>query len=339
MTIHHSGDPTPLWGMVRNPAPLPSSVPWRVFTRVEALRQGIAEDRLRRSDLTMLRRGLYAHRDRTHTELDVVAALCRTYPTATVAGLTAARMQGMPLPLGSDEWNSDLPVQLSIPGANRKSDHVVHWLNYTFGPGESRRVEYSHLTSPGEPAIPHSRFQMSTRARTWRDLAPHLTHLQLVSIGDHLVRHPYPAFDGGRREPWCTIAELGAVCTGRYAAKLRTALADVRVGADSPRETMLRLAFRDAELPEPLINEPLHGPDGRVLHRPDFQWPEHRVCAEYEGKTHNDEEQVKRDIRRARRAGSVGFHEVRLCDEDTWDSCANAVRIVRAELVTRGWRP
>lgn len=325
--------------MGRPPAPLPPTLPWRAFTRSEALSAGVPSHRLRRKDLYVVRPGLYAVRGSTLTELDVVAALCRADPGAVVVGLSAARIQGLPLPSQNSTWTTRTPVHIAADRGTRNSDRVVRWHNFTFAPGEVRPVSFSLPTPPGEALIPRSRFRISSMARTWRDLAPLLTHLQLVSIGDHLVRRPTPAFDKGRQEPWCTVDELSAACTGRFAAKLRSALADVRVGADSPRETMLRLAFRDAGLPEPLINEPLIGPDGRELHRPDFQWPEHGVCAEYEGKTHNDEEQVKRDIRRARRTRSAGFHEIRLYDEDTRGSCAEAVHIVRDELLARGWRP
>lgn len=102
---------------------------------------------------------------------------------------------------------------------------------------------------------------------------------------------------------------------------------------------MLRLAFRDAGLPEPLLNQPIRTEDGIDLHRPDFQWPQYHLCAEYEGKHHDAAEQVERDIRRARRAQSAGFHEIRLYTGDTQRSCAEAVRIVRAGLEARGWRP
>src|SRR5690625_5413506 len=99
-----------------------------------------------------------------------------------------------------------------------------------------------------------SAIRATTRARTWRDLAPHLTHQELVAAGDHLIRRPYPWAED-RTNPWCTPAQLSAACTGRHALALRRALADVRVGADSPRETWLRVAVADA------------GCHGRALHR------------------------------------------------------------------------
>src|SRR5690625_6147013 len=66
-----------------------------------------------------------------------------------------------------------------------------------------------------------SAIRATTRARTWRDLAPHLTHQELVAAGDHLIRRPYPWAED-RTNPWCTPAQLSAACTGRHALALRS---------------------------------------------------------------------------------------------------------------------
>lgn len=323
--------------MARPPNPLPTSLPWRVFTRQEALRAGVSPERLRRSDIEVLHPGLYSVRDRPIAEVDVVAALTRSTPGVAVIGLSAARMQAMPLPLEHTGWTNGTVVHLAPSTA--PTNDVVRWHNYRFGPDELVALTYSHLPRPDEPTMPFSRLVLSTRPRTWRDLAPHLDHARLAAVADHLLRHPTPVFDKGRAQPWCTREQLDAVCNGRYAEKLQRALVDARAGADSPIETLLRLAFRNAGLPEPLLNEPLLTSAGRRLHRPDFQWRAYGVCVEYEGQIHNDPKKVRRDIRRARHVRSAGFHEVRLYADDTHDSCAEAVRIVRTELLARGWVP
>src|SRR5690625_7845199 len=56
-----------------------------------------------------------------------------------------------------------------------------------------------------------SAIRATTRARTWRDLAPHLTHQELVAAGDHLIRRPYPWAED-RTNPWWTPAQLSAAC-------------------------------------------------------------------------------------------------------------------------------
>lgn len=232
-------------------------------------------------------------------------------------------------------------MHLTVAGGRTGSDEVVTWHDFTLGPGESRATSFVHPRSDpsldGKPLVLPVR--LSSRARTWRDLAGSLSHYRLVALGDHLVRRPRPGLEEGRSGPWCTVEELSRQCTGRHAQALRNALADVRIGADSPRETLLRLSFRDAGLPEPEINMPLVGPDGRTVHTPDFQWPAYRLTAEYDGGDHNQPDQVSRDIRRARRVREAGWTEVRLAASDTQHGCAHAVHLVREELQSKGWVP
>lgn len=319
--------------MVRYPAPIPPELPWPVFTRAEARRAGVSPDRLRRPDLTRLRRGLYALTSVTYGEADLVAAMCRNDPDIVVVGLSAARLLGIPLPQRRQQWDRHEPVHLATRGSRGSSDRLMTWHDFVLSRTDARRFEYRIPANGATCSI-----TVSSRARTWRDLAAYLTHEQLVAAGDHLVRRPRPWAEG-RDRPWCTRADLNAACSGRHARLLRRAWADIRVGSDSPMETQLRLAFIAAGLPEPQINTALIGDDGVERHSPDFQWPEYELCVEYEGEGHNDEEQVRRDIRRARAVKAAGWGEVRLFNEDTWRNCAGAIQQVREALLERGWRP
>lgn len=326
--------------MSRPPLPLPAVLPWHVFTSAEARRAGVSQDRLKRKDISRIRRGLFSRTGPPVSEAAIVAALSRQDGSAVVVGPSAARLWNMPLPPQLGSWDSRKPVHLSIPGGRNSHGAVVRWHDFTLAEEDVQRLVFTQVLSFHETAPPpHCSLRMTTRSRTWRDLARHLTHGQLVAVGDHLVRAPRPQFENGRRKPWCSLEQLAKACTGRYAASLRRALTDVRRGADSPMETMLRLAFIDAGLPEPLINMPLIGPDGVALHTPDFQWPQYRVCAEYEGAAHNKDQQVKRDIRRARRVKAARWSEIRLYKDDAHAGCAAAVHLVREELRARGWRP
>lgn len=318
----------------RAPAPFPASLPWPVLTRAEALRAGVSPGRLRAPDLARLRPGLLVRGGRTAGETEIVSAYCRSDPEAVAVGLTAARMQGMPLP---EHLERSLPrprVHISLPQGRVGSDPVVRWHQFVLPPDQVREARFAVDPLEDGSTVLEAPVRLTTRARTWRDLAPDLSEFWLIAIGDHLVRRPRPELEHGRTAPWCTLEELREQCTGRHAATLRAALRAVRVGADSPRETMLRLAFARAGLPDPLLNTPLIGPDGRQLHEPDFQWPAHRVCAEYDGRTHSTPGQVSRDIRRARRVQAAGWTEVRLHSDDIVQECAPAVDLVRAALGT-----
>lgn len=326
--------------MPRPPAPLPATFPWNVFTRAEAASAGISVERLRRADLRRLRQGLFARTATELVEMDIASALCRADPGAAVVGVSSARIQALPLSLRLDQWSEGTPVHISFPQGRRITDGVISRHALVLGPGDLRTASFVH---PSSDASSSDRLELplrlTSRARTWRDLAGVLSHSRLVAIGDHLVRRPRPDFEFGRSEPWCSLEDLALQCTGRHARILRAALRDVRVGADSPRETLLRLAFADAGLPEPEINVPLVGADGRIRHTPDFQWPAHRIAADYDGKGHSKPDQVKRDIARARRVRDAGWTEVRLFAADAEDGCAGAVDQIRRELRCKGWVP
>lgn len=317
--------------MPRVPAPLPESLPWPVFTRFEALAAGLHAERLRRSDLVQLRRGLFMRRGHRLEVRDVAEAICRSDPSAVIVRLSAAQLHDLPLPRSLEPDRRRGPVHIAVPGGRNGSDRFVRWHNLRLA---AHDVEHLSRSSPRESPL-----RLSTRARTWRDLAPDLPHWRRVAIGDSLVRIPRPDLEHGRARPWCTIEELRAQCTGRHSNVLRAAAEDVRIGADSPMETRLRLAFYHAGLPTSLLNQALTSTDGQHLHEADFQWPEYRVCAEYDGASHDDAQQVERDIKRARRAARGGWTEVRLYSKDIHDGCAGAIHEVRTELAKAGWIP
>ena len=102
---------------------------------------------------------------------------------------------------------------------------------------------------------------------------------------------------------------------GRGAACARRALRDVRVGAESPMETLLRLLLLRAGLPEPQLNPAVDVGDG-ILH-PDLLYPEWRVVLEYEGDGHRtDQRQWRRDIARREAFESAGWRVIRVHRDD-----------------------
>ena len=89
----------------------------------------------------------------------------------------------------------------------------------------------------------------------------------------------------------------------------------IRVGSDSPRESLLRLAIVRSGLPEPELN------------------------VEYEGASHNEEAQIVRDIARSERYGELGWTEVRISKRHMVNDAKPAVAKVRTALIQAGWRP
>lgn len=310
---------------MRKLSPLPPELANSAFTAADARQAGLSKDWLRGRGMVSLGRGIRAPRD---LELDL-AGLVRPY-TRFNAGTaashdTAARLWGFPAP-ERRPYASQIHVLRAFGCAEVKRDNVV---------GHRARI------LAGE-TVWDDGLCVTTRERTWLDLAESLTVDDLVVIADHLVRIPRPEFED-RTEPYATVDSLARLLAGhrgkRGIRKARAALELCRIGADSPPETRLRLALHRAGLPEPLVNAPLMDAGGRILHSPDLSYPEFRVAVEYEGAGHSHPDQIDRDIGRAERVAAAGWIEVRISKRHMGDDARLAVRKVSAALIAQGWRP
>jgi hypothetical protein len=187
----------------------------------------------------------------------------------------------------------------------------------------------------------HQGIPVTTPERTWLDLAELLTVDELIAAGDSCVRVPRPEFDG-RDMPLCTIADLQRMIDRhkgkRGLRKAKEAIKMVRVGSDSPQETLLRLAVVRAGLPEPELNVPIIAEDGTRHHEPDLSYRKYRIGIEYEGEHHGEELQVVRDISRSERYSALGWTEVRISKRHMPNDAKPAVAKIRTALIQAGWR-
>ena len=312
--------------MPRRPMPLPSALALAVFTAAEAKAAGVSMRRLRGSDISRLGRGMYSRKDYQLTERAIVQAYCRADPAVAAWGFTAARAWKLPLPLTDVHWEVEglrSPIYLSSTASRRRDSGLIRWSNLSLSPDET-------AASPG--------LSLTSRVRTWMDLAPHLSLDDLIRIGDHLVRHPRFQYEN-RHAPYATLAQLQQVTLehrGRGARRLRDALREIRVGADSPAETTLRLEILRAGLPPPQLNISLRA-NGVDLGQPDLSWPEWQVCVEHEGPSHLDRYQQDRDIQRGERRRHHGWIEVQTTAKDLHRNCARGLRRITEALRQRGW--
>lgn len=183
---------------------------------------------------------------------------------------------------------------------------------------------------------------LTTPERTWLDLAEMLTVDELVVAGDSCVRVPRPEFEG-RELPLCGLEDLQRMIDRhkgkRGIRKAREAVTLIRVGSDSPQETLLRLALVRAGLPEPELNVPIIDDAGARHHEPDMSYRKYKIGVEYEGEHHGDPTQIVRDIARSERYEALGWTEVRISQRHMAHGARAAVAKVRAALVQAGWRP
>ena len=118
--------------------------------------------------------------------------------------------------------------------------------------------------------------------------------------------------------------------------QLRKVLPLVDGGAESLKETWLRLLFMEAGLPRPTTQFVIRE-NGRHVRRLDLAWVEFKVGAEYDGAQHlTSRTQYAKDVRAARALERLNWHVVHVIKED---NPAEIVREARNALLARGWRP
>jgi hypothetical protein len=100
--------------------------------------------------------------------------------------------------------------------------------------------------------------------------------------------------------------------------RARRALSLVDAGAESPRETWLRLLLIRAGFPAPQTQVPVYDEYGQLVAVLDMGWESLKLAAEYEGDHHRtDRRQFNKDIRRAEALADLGWIDIRVTAEDT----------------------
>ena len=178
--------------------------------------------------------------------------------------------------------------------------------------------------------------RISTRSRTWLDLARRVSLSDLVCMGDQLIRIPRESFED-RTQPYDTLVGLRAL-VGRHpnlqgVMRAREALDLMRVGSDSAPETLLRLAMADAGLPKPDLQLALR-PGDAVSPTADLGYRHRRLAIQYDGEHHLLDARILSDRRRDKAFESAGWTVLILDKDDLADGCQPAVRKIKRILRT-----
>ncbi len=259
------------------------------FIGSEALAAGTLTPYALRSRFVTVHRDVYVPRG---TQLTAVsrakAAWLWSGRAGVVAGRSAAALHGA-------KWvDTDMPAEI-LYSNRRPPDGIVAW---------SSRFECDEVeTIRGVVA--------TTPARTALDIACRLPVDDAVASIDSLAR-------ATRLE----IADVESIAD-RYQGRRRIrhargALDLVDPGAESPRETRLRLLLVGAGFPRPETQIPVHDEHGQLVAVLDMGWREVMVGVDYEGDHHwMNRRRLSRDIRRHATVTELGWTDIRVTAEDT----------------------
>lgn len=182
----------------------------------------------------------------------------------------------------------------------------VLWSNNRPPPGIITRRE---RIGPGEITF-LSGIPVATPARAGLDLGRHLPHRTAVAHLDALAN----ATDVTATE----ILALAERYKGTHGVrKCRQAVDLMDAGAQSPKETWLRLLLIDDGFPRPVTQIPVFDHTGYVFAFLDMGWPELKIAVEYDGEHHRtNTEQYRWDARRLRKILALGWIHIRVITGD-----------------------
>lgn len=274
-----------------------------VFLGREALGDGLSRHNLRRWYRPLFR-GVYVPKNAIPSLEDrTLGAWLATNRKGVIAGVAASALHGAEW---VDPWE---PVEVLVDERRRQSGLVIRM---------DRVVDDETLVVAGLP--------VTTPARTAFDLGRHLRRSAAISRMDALMRvAPFRLPDVE-----LLMHRYGPV---RGLRQLRELLPLIDPGAESPKESWLRLLLIDAGLPAPETQIPVF--DGPVpVAYLDMGWREIKLAVEYDGDQHRTSRtQYVKDIRRLQMLAKRGWEVIRVIAEDP---PAEVVRRIREAFTRRG---
>ncbi|MDQ2628379.1 MAG: hypothetical protein M3Y90_15470 [Actinomycetota bacterium] len=220
-----------------------------------------------------------------------------------IAGAAAAARYGT-------KWiDDDVPIELVH--ANPRAPAGVISRRETLFDDEVQVIREMSVTTPERTAFDIGRRDRLRPAVARLDALARATRLNVVDVAALALRHPHM----------------------RGLRQLESALSLVDPGAESPRESYLRLLLIDAGIPPEQTQIPV--PTADVTYYLDMGWPEFMVAVEYDGEHHQvDSWQWRKDIIRLETLALMGWIVIRVV---AGDRAPEIVERVRRALQGRGY--
>ena len=273
------------------------------FTAEDATQMGISRRRLYGPEFRTVLRGVFIDR-RIPDSLPVRtrAALLVAPPGGVASHLTAACL-----------WTANAErtghIHLSYRGTRHcmRDEIKVHRFTY---PLDTSARHGLLLTSPG---------------MTFMHLAVVQDLVKLTAFGDMLVKRQVITAD--------ELLSYAAAWSHHGARAGRLAASYVRDRVDSVPESNLRLLMVLAGLPQPEINPWVLDENGERKYRLDLAYTAFRLAIEYDGRWHDDPEQVLRDQQRRAWLRARGWTVLVIKAADLYENSTATVQALREQLI------
>lgn len=279
----------------------------RPFLLSEARRAGISRQVLRSPRFRQLFRSVYAAVGVPEClETRVDAARLVLPADAVLSHSTAALLRALPVPASEK-------LHVTVPLAARGS-----------------RVAGVCVHQRTAPAVRRDGRLLSTPTENFLELAETLSLVDLVILGDAMVRHRFVT---------CEELVRAAASTDRRRGvrKARRAAALVRPRVDSPMETRLRLLIVFAGLPEPTTNLVVRDEHGGWIGPVDLAYLAYLIAIEYHGDVHRTKRgRWQSDVAKAELLGRLDWRVIVLTSDDVFVHPERTLRRVREALVKAG---
>ncbi len=280
------------------------------FTRDDAISAGLTARQLRSARFVRLHRNVYLARE-TPLSLPVRARglMLVAPPSAVVSHQSAAVLWGGTVPESSR-------VHVTVPRR------------------ETLRVEgvRTHQSDRDRACTTAFGVRVTTPEQTFVDLASTLDLVQLVVLGDRLVRRERTTPD--------RLVRATDAWIGPHRGLACRAAALVRSGVDSPPESRLRMLVVLAGLPEPTVNHILRDPHtGAWQRRFELAYEELRLAVEYEGRHHLDDEIWAGDIDRREELDRRTWRVVQVINKGLYETPLRTLQRLDQARIDRGAAP
>jgi hypothetical protein len=255
----------------------------RIFVGSEAL----ASDALTRYELRKYYRRLLPdvygpRRGELNLSERTTAAWLWSKREGVVSGLAASAALGA-------KW-VDVDTAIELNWANNRPPMGVATCRDTLFDDEVALLEGMAVTTPDRTAFDLARRGTVGQAVARLDALVRATHFKVEDVQAMGMRHPH--VKGLRRVD--RVLDL------------------VDAGAESPKETWLRLLLIDAGFPRPQTQIPVPGPDGYPLYYLDMGWEDKMIAVEYDGDEHRERPRWGKDMVRAEYIAHVGWTNIRV---------------------------